>query len=93
MVDLSGKCNKKGMAYVALSRVKTLEGLAIISLDAKKLLGDAPCDTEALNEIERLRATLPQIDESTSESESDVEMDSEEESEGENVEDSSCRIV
>ena len=75
VVDLGPKNFAKGMCYVALSRVKTLAGLAISSLDLRKILttphvydvngklkakGFKPCDTEALDELERLRTAFPQ---------------------------------
>lgn len=54
VVDLSSHLFAKGQAYVALSRVRSLSGLAISSLDPKKLLNQ-PHDKNSLNELNRLR--------------------------------------
>lgn len=54
VVDLSGNLFAKGQAYVALSRVRSLSGLAISSLDPKKLLLQ-PHDQNSLDELNRLR--------------------------------------
>ncbi|OXA56620.1 ATP-dependent DNA helicase PIF1 [Folsomia candida] len=61
VVYLGSKCKTKGLAYVAISRVRTLAGLGIITLDPRKLLTTGkfnPADTDALDELERLRAIL-----------------------------------
>ncbi|XP_056639737.1 protein takeout-like [Diorhabda sublineata] len=54
VVDLSRNLLAKGQAYVALSRVKTLSGLAISSLDPNKLLNQ-PHDINSFKELIRLR--------------------------------------
>ena len=54
VIDLSSNIFAKGQAYDALSRVKTLEGLAISCLDPRKLLHE-PHDKNALEELNRLR--------------------------------------
>lgn len=54
VVDLSSHLFAKGQAYVALSRVRSLSGLAIRSLDPKKLL-NLPHDQNSLKELDRLR--------------------------------------
>lgn len=55
VVDLGNKIFAKGQAYVALSRVRHLEGLAISVLDPRKLLYE-PHDKTALEELNRLRS-------------------------------------
>lgn len=45
----------KGQVYVALSRVKTVDGLALSYLDPKKLL-NKPHDERALAEMQVLRS-------------------------------------
>lgn len=54
VVDLGSKVFAKGQAYVALSRVRTLDGLAISDLDPRKLLNQ-PHDKNSLDELNRLR--------------------------------------
>ncbi|GFR31415.1 uncharacterized protein TNCT_560331 [Trichonephila clavata] len=44
-----------GQAYVAFSRVKSLDGLLIDKLDCSKLTEKAPCNNEALQEMDKMR--------------------------------------
>ncbi|GBM87988.1 hypothetical protein AVEN_139907-1 [Araneus ventricosus] len=48
-----------GQPYVALSRVKSLDGLLIEELDCSKLAGKVPCNNEALQEMDRMRNYRP----------------------------------
>uniref|UniRef100_A0A1X7VTR4 OTU domain-containing protein n=1 Tax=Amphimedon queenslandica TaxID=400682 RepID=A0A1X7VTR4_AMPQE len=61
IIDLSTDVFGDGMAYVALSRVRTLNGLHLLSLDPLSVKVSNPC----INEINRLRSKfrndLPQI--------------------------------
>ncbi len=57
VVYLGSKIFAKGQAYVAISRVKSLDGLAISELLPTKLFKD-PHDRNSFEELERLR-TLP----------------------------------
>lgn len=54
VIDLGKSLFAKGQAYVALSRVKTIEGLFISALDHNKLLKN-PHDSRSLAELDRLR--------------------------------------
>lgn len=51
IVYLGSKLFAPDQAYVALSRVKSLERLLIEELDCSKLTGIGSCNNDALNEI------------------------------------------
>ena len=62
IVDLSDKVFSAGMAYVALSRVRSLAGLHLSAFDPASIIVSTSC----LKEVNRLRETfrkdLPQYD-------------------------------
>ena len=57
VVCLGSKLFAKGQAYVALSRVRSLDGLAISELNANKVLSN-PHYANCLHELERLRSKI-----------------------------------
>ncbi|CAH1645765.1 unnamed protein product [Spodoptera littoralis] len=54
VIDLGKKNFAKGQVYVALSRVKNLDGIALCDLESSKLL-NRPHDNKAFTEMQRLR--------------------------------------
>jgi len=54
VIDLSSQVFEEGMAYVALSRVRTLDGVALLDLVADKV----KTSQAAAQEMDRLRARL-----------------------------------
>ena len=54
VIDLGSQVFEEGMAYVALSRVRTLDGVALLDLVADKI----KTSQAAAQEMDRLRARL-----------------------------------
>ena len=52
---LSNFWNCKGLAYVILSRARSLESLRIEALNPSELVGSKPCNLAAKAEMERMR--------------------------------------
>ena len=56
VIDLGSDLFAQGQAYVALSRIRSLDGVLIEDLNCEKLTGQKPCNEKALKEMERLRS-------------------------------------
>ncbi|CAK1603266.1 unnamed protein product [Parnassius mnemosyne] len=59
VVYLGSRTFAAGQAYVALSRVKSPNGLQVEELDCSKLTDITPCNTDALAEMDRKQAHMP----------------------------------
>uniref|UniRef100_A0A1X7U4A9 OTU domain-containing protein n=1 Tax=Amphimedon queenslandica TaxID=400682 RepID=A0A1X7U4A9_AMPQE len=61
IIDLSTDVFGDGMAYVALSRVRTLNGLHLLSFDPLSVTVSNPCNNEINRLRSKFRKDLPQI--------------------------------
>ncbi|GFQ65482.1 ATP-dependent DNA helicase [Trichonephila clavata] len=52
-IYLGRKLFAEGQAFVALSRLKSLDGL-LFELDSSKLTGKVPCNKEVLQQIDKM---------------------------------------
>ena len=62
IIDLSQEVFGDGMAYVALSRVRTLSGLHLITLDPGCIRANNPCIGEINRLKSKYRSDLPEIE-------------------------------
>ena len=60
VVYLGPALSAKGLAYVMLSCVRSLDELRIVELDSSKLTGKTPCNENAMKEMECMQQLRPQ---------------------------------